>query len=111
MIFKKIPNKIIVEKKNQKQKELNCIEKKTKQKEHQNKIIDENKIINMIKSPVNRLEENVCCEYIFIVMITNKTLFIENIEKKRSVALFTKFLFMMIPERRDEINSMFVVEE
>ena len=49
---------------------------------------------------------------IFIVMITNKTLFIENIERKKgSVALFTKFLFMMIPERRDEINSMFVVEE
>ena len=65
----------------------------------------------MIKSHVNRLEENVCNEYLLIVMITNKTLFIENIEKKGSVALFTKFLFMMIPERRDEINSMFVVEE
>ena len=87
------------------------MKKKQSKRNIKNKIIDEKKLINMIKSHVNRLEENVCCEYIFIVMITNKTLFIENIEKKRSVALFTKFLFMMIPERRDEINSMFVVEE
>ena len=66
----------------------------------------------MIKSHVNRLEENVCCEYIFILMITNKTLIIENIERKKgSVELFIKFLFMMIPERRDKIKSMFVVEE
>ena len=39
----------------------------------------------MIKSHVNRLEENVCNEYLLIVMITNKTLFIENIEKKKEV--------------------------
>ena len=66
----------------------------------------------MIKSHVNRLEENVCNEYLLIVMITNKTLIIENIERKKgSVELFIKFLFLMIPERGDKINSMFVVEE
>ena len=59
--------------------------KKQSKRNIKNKIIDEKKLINMIKSHVNRLEENVCCEYIFIVMITNKTLIIENIERKKEV--------------------------